>query len=236
MPKATAVWLVDNTTLSFKQIADFCGLHPLEVQGIADGEVAQNIVGMDPIANNQITRAELERCEADPSASLQIKETAVPLHRRSTKGARYTPVSKRQDRPSAIAWMLRHHPEVSDAQVQRLLGTTKDTINKIRERTHWNIQNIKPTDPVSLGICTQTELAEAVSTAAERRRKELAKRPEDEQAEQEEEPRGRLSAEAAIAAAALGMTRLKPEAEEEDEDEEGGDEPTVDSVFGKSSK
>lgn len=227
MPKATAVWLVDNTTLTFHQIAEFCGLHPLEIQGIADGEVAQNIVGMDPIANNQLTRSEIERCQNDSKAHLQLRETAMPLQKRSTRGARYTPVSKRQDRPAAIAWLLRHHPELSDAQVQKLLGTTKDTIGKIRERSHWNIQNIKPTDPVSLGICTQTELAEAVSLASERRRKEVARtgvEPEPVPAPQPETPRGRTAYDA-IAAAALGMRRGR--------NETPSDEPTIDSVFGK---
>jgi len=229
MPKATAVWLVDNTTLSFRQIAEFCGLHPLEVQGIADGEVAQNIVGLDPIANSQLTRDEIKRCEEDSAANLELK-TTLTMPSRSTKGARYTPVSKRQDRPSAIAWILRHHPELTDAQVQRLLGTTKDTINKIRDRTHWNIQQIKPVDPVSLGICTQTELAAAVEKAAERRRKALAdgeviEEPQPAPAN----PMNRLSNDAAgLAAAAFGMNK----GSDDDRDEDG--EPTVDSVFGRS--
>ncbi|WP_416900027.1 MAG: DUF1013 domain-containing protein [Minwuia sp.] len=227
MPKATAVWLVDNTTLSFRQIADFCGLHPLEVQGIADGEVAQNIVGLDPIANSQLTREEIERCEKDTAANLELRESRS-MPSRTTKGARYTPVSKRQDRPAAIAWILRHHPELTDAQVQRLLGTTKDTINKIRERTHWNIQNIKPTDPVSLGICTQTELAAAVEKAAERRRKAIADGTElPDAAPEPVDPANRLSADAAgLAAAAFNMGR--------NNDDKDDDEPTVDSVFGKS--
>ncbi|MEC9345828.1 MAG: cell cycle transcriptional regulator TrcR [Pseudomonadota bacterium] len=227
MPKATAVWLVDNTTLTFQQIAEFCGLHPLEIQGIADGEVAQNIVGMDPIGNNQLTRSEIERCQKDTLARLQLRETAIPMPKRSTRGARYTPVSKRQDRPAAIAWLLRHHPELTDAQVQKLLGTTKDTISKIRERTHWNIQNIKPTDPVSLGICTQTELAEAVTLASERRRKEIARtgvEPEAPAAPQPEPARARSTYDA-LAAAALGMRRGRGD--------DQSDEPTIDSVFGK---
>ncbi len=176
MPKATAVWLVENTTLTFEQIADFCGMHVLEVQGIADGEVAAGIVGADPVANGQLDQEEIERCQKDPTARLKLKKAAVELHRRPAKGGRYTPVSKRQDRPAAIAWILRHHPELSDAQVQRLLGTTKNTINAIRERTHWNIQNIKPQDPVSLGICTQSELAEAVEKAEARKRREEARK------------------------------------------------------------
>jgi hypothetical protein len=228
MPKATAVWLVDNTTLAFRQIADFCGLHPLEVQGIADGEVAQNIVGLDPITNNQLTREEIDRCEKDLAADMELREhQSMPS--RTTKGARYTPVSKRQDRPSAIAWILRNHPELTDAQVQRLLGTTKDTINKIRDRTHWNIQQIKPTDPVSLGICTQTELAAAVEKASERRRKAVADGDEPEALPvTQPDPMNRLNENAAGLAAAFNLKR--------DTDDKSGpdDEPTVDSVFGRS--
>ena len=171
MPKATAVWLVDNTSLTFEQIADFCGLHTLEVKGIADEEVAVGIVGLDPIGNGQLTQDEIDRCSADPQARLQILDMPVPLHRRPAKGARYTPVSKRQDRPDAISWLLRNHAELTDAQVQKLLGTTKTTINAVRERTHWNMTNIKPQDPVSLGICSQTELTEAVEAALESERK-----------------------------------------------------------------
>jgi hypothetical protein len=168
MPKATAVWLIDNTVLTFEQIGDFCGLHALEIQGIADGEVAVGIVGLDPVGNGQLTSEELKRCETDNTARLHLSKSAVPIIRRPTKGARYTPVSKRQDRPDAIAWLLRNHPELTDSQVQKLLGTTKDTITKIRDRAHWNIQNIKPRDPVSLGICSQTELTNAVEIAEAR--------------------------------------------------------------------
>jgi hypothetical protein len=170
MPKATAVWLVENTALSFEQIADFCGLHPLEVKGIADGEVAIGIVGLDPVANGQITRDELERCAGDPTARLKLEASVVPMPKARGKGARYTPVSKRQDRPDAIAWLLKFHPEITDAQVQKLLGTTKATIAAIRERSHWNAPNIKPRDPVSLGICTQAELDAAVNKAQSRKR------------------------------------------------------------------
>ena len=165
MPKATAVWLVENTALTFEQIGDFCGLHALEIQGIADDEVAIGIVGLDPVANSQLTREELDRCVADPQSRLQLAESGVPRPSARSKGARYTPLSKRQDRPDAIAWTIRFHPEVTDAQVVKLLGTTKNTINAVRDRTHWNINNIKPRDPVSLGICTQTELDEAVTVA-----------------------------------------------------------------------
>jgi len=167
MPKATAVWLIDNTALNFRQIAEFCGLHPLEVQGVADGEVAQGIVGLDPVANNQLTRAEIERCEQNPKASLKLLKTAEKMPSRR-KGPRYTPVSRRQDRPDAIAWLLRYHPELSDGQVGKLVGTTKPTIAAIRDRTHWNMANIRPVDPVSLGLCKQIDLDEAVGKAAKR--------------------------------------------------------------------
>jgi uncharacterized protein len=175
MPKATAVWLVENTALSFEQIADFCGVHALEIQGIADGEVAVGIVGLDPIANNQLTREEIERCEKDPEARLEMLKIDLPSPVHRTKGARYTPVSKRQDRPAAIAWLLRHHAELADAQIGRLVGTTKPTIQKIRDRTHFDMANIKPTNPVVLGLCSQDALDEAIGRAAravDRARKE----------------------------------------------------------------
>lgn len=169
MPKATAVWLVENTSLTFDQIADFCGLHPLEVKGIADGEVATGIVGMDPMSNGQLTREEIERCQADSKARLTLIEGPVPLTQPKSKGARYTPVSKRGDRPDAIAWLLKFHPEVTDAQIQRMLGTTKATIDAVRDRSHWNAPNIKPRDPVSLGICSQSELDAVVRKAYEKK-------------------------------------------------------------------
>ena len=155
MPKATAVWLVDNTALTFYQIAVFCGLHPLEVKGIANGDVAQGIKGLDPISNGQLTRAELERCQEDPSAYLEIAESKrdIPAAK-PRKGARYTPLSKRQERPDAIAWFVRNHPELNDAEIGRLVGTTKPTIQSIRERTHWNMGQITPVDPVTLGLCS----------------------------------------------------------------------------------
>ena len=164
MPMATAVWLVDNTSLTFRQIGRFCDLHVLEVQAIADETVAQTIVGQDPTLNEQLTRAEIERCQNDPAADLQLVVDEVPAQPR-TKGPRYTPVSKRQDKPDAIAWILRHHPELSDAQIGRLIGTTKPTIEAIRSRSHWNIQNIQPKDPVSFGLCSQKDLDETVSKA-----------------------------------------------------------------------
>ncbi|WP_298723954.1 cell cycle transcriptional regulator TrcR [uncultured Ferrovibrio sp.] len=169
MPKATAVWLIDNTKLTFDQIARFCGLHPLEVKGIADGEVAVGIVGLDPVANGQLSADEIARCEADPAADLKLLAPTVPLQRQKTKGAKYTPLSKRQDRPDAIAWLLKYHPEVADAQIQKLLGTTKATIDSVRNRTHWNHANIKPRDPVSLGMCSQAELDRVLILAAKRK-------------------------------------------------------------------
>ncbi len=165
MPMATAVWLVDNTSLSFRQIAEFCNLHELEVQGIADEQVAQNIVGLDPLVNGQLTMEDIERCQKDSSSSLKLVKDEIPAKTRSG-GARYTPVSKRQDKPDAIAWLLKHHPELSDAQICRLVGTTKPTILAIRERSHWNMSEIKPVDPVLLGLCKQGELDAAVIKSA----------------------------------------------------------------------
>ena len=170
MPKATAVWLVDNTTLTFRQIAEFCGMHELEIAGVADGEVAIGIKGFDPINNNQLTADDIARCEADPVGRLKLlkREMAPPLKRR---GPRYTPVSKRQDRPSAIAWLVRYHPEMEDSQIGKLVGTTKPTIQSIRNRTHWNISSIQPVDPVALGLCKQLDLDAAVRKAAEKKAK-----------------------------------------------------------------
>jgi hypothetical protein len=169
MPKATAVWLVENTALSFEQIADFCGLHPLEVQAVADGEVAVGIVGLDPVANGQVTRAEIERCEANQDGRLKLTVTDIPQPRAKPKGARYTPVSKRQDRPDAIAWLLKHHPELSDAAICKLIGTTKPTILSVRDKTHWNAANIKPRNPVTLGMCTEAELEKVVALSGRSR-------------------------------------------------------------------
>lgn len=175
MPKATAVWLIDNTGLTFKQISEFCSLHIIEVEGIADGDVAAGIRGADPIANGQIDRAEIERAQADPNYAMKANtfdsDTLTPKTKK--KGPRYTPLSRRQDRPDAIAWLVRHHPEVTDAQISKLIGTTKPTIKAIRERTHWKINTINPTDPVSLGLCSQTDLDTIVKKAAEKKAKEL---------------------------------------------------------------
>lgn len=165
MPKATAIWLIENTTLTFEQIGEFCGMHPLEVQGIADGEVAVGIIGDDPVLSSQLTREEITRCEKDPSARLKIEAIAHEVRPSKPKGGRYTPVARRQDKPDAIAWLARTYPELSDAQIIKLIGTTKSTIASIRGRTHWNIANIKPRDPVLLGLCTQTHLDMAVTKA-----------------------------------------------------------------------
>ena len=164
--KATAVWLVDNTTLTFKQVGDFCGLHELEVQGIADGDVAVGVKGFDPIANNQLDREEIERAEKDPLHKLKLKFNPAAVGEEKRRGPRYTPLSKRQDRPAAILWLVKFHPELADSQISKLVGTTKPTIQSIRERTHWNIQNLQPVDPVALGLCKQTELDAAVQKAA----------------------------------------------------------------------
>src|SRR5512142_1034509 len=174
MPKATAVWLVDNTSLSFDQIADFCGLHPLEVKGIADEDVAKGIKGMDPVAAGQLTREQIEAAEKDTRIRLKM---APPKHKmpaiKQKKAPRYTPVSKRQDKPDAVYWLLRNHPEFGDADIIKLIGTTKATIQKIRERSHWNATNIKAVDPVTLGLCTQLELDLAVTRAAAKRDRAL---------------------------------------------------------------
>ena len=167
MPKATAVWLVENTSLTFDQIADFCTLHPLEVKGIADGEVATGIKGFDPVLGGQLAREELERATAQAHYRMKVAEPKVRVpEMRRTKGPRYTPVSKRQDRPNAILWLLRSHPELKDAQIMRLVGTTKTTIASVKERTHWNSSNLAPMDPVTLGLCSQMDLDFEVNRAA----------------------------------------------------------------------
>ena len=180
MAKATAVWLVDNTTLSFKQIGDFCGLHELEVQGIADGDVATGVKGFDPIANNQLTAEEIEKGEKDPLHKLKLKFNAAAVGEEKRRGPRYTPLSKRQDRPAAILWLVKFHPELSDGQVGKLVGTTKPTIQAIRERTHWNIGNIDPIDPVALGLCKQSELDAAVQKANAKKAREGGVMTDDE--------------------------------------------------------
>ena len=176
-PKATAVWLVDNTSMSFEQIADFCGLHHLEVKGIADGEVARDIRGADPIANGQLTREELDRAAADPKYRMKAQQGRhAELLKTTKKAPRYTPVSRRGDRPDAIAWFIKHHPEVTDAQISKFLGTTKTTIDTVRDGAHWNKANIKPVDPVTLGLGTQLELDALVKKAAEKKARDDKKK------------------------------------------------------------
>jgi len=183
MPKATAVWLVENTSLTFDQIAEFCGLHVLEVKGIADGDVAQGIKGLDPVTSGQLTREEIEDAERDQGRHLRLAEPKVVVPETpSRKGPRYTPVSRRQDRPNAVLWLLRNHPELKDSQIMRLVGTTKPTILQIRERTHWNAPNLTPQDPVTLGLCSQIDLDAEVKKAARRLDRERKDTPDQERA------------------------------------------------------
>ncbi|GLK56123.1 hypothetical protein JOD31_001041 [Methylopila capsulata] len=192
MPKATAVWLVENTSLSFSQIADFCKLHELEVKAVADGEAAQGIKGQDPITSGQLTREEIERAQKNPNHQLQLAVSKVRLPPvKPRKGPRYTPVSRRQDRPNAILWLVRNHPELKDSQIMRLVGTTKTTIAAIRDRTHWNAQNLTPADPVTLGLCSQIDLDFEVAKAA--------KANPDAVLRKEEEPETLLSADVTTA-------------------------------------
>ena len=223
MPKATAVWLIDNTSLSFEQIANFCKLHPLEVKGIADGEVAAGIKGHDPITNGALTREEIQQGEKDKHYELKLAPSKVKVPEiKAKRGARYTPLSRRQDRPNAILWLVRNHPELKDAQIMRLAGTTKHTLQSIRERTHWNSAAMSPVDPVSLGLCTQVELDFEVNRAAKERPRA-------------EEDRGQTLIPAEIttrpttpasAASVFGESTQKPK----DDEEDGVD---VSSVFAK---
>ena len=180
MAKATAVWLVDNTTLTFHQVADFCGMHELEVQGIADGDVATGVKGFDPVANNQLDPIEIDKGQSDPAYRLKLKFNAAAVGEEKRRGPRYTPLSKRQDRPAAILWLVKFHPELSDGQIGKLVGTTKPTILSIRERTHWNISGITPVDPVALGLCRQTELDAAVQVAVKKKAADGAVMSDDE--------------------------------------------------------
>lgn len=180
MAKATAVWLVDNTTLTFGQIAAFCSLHELEVQGIADGDVATGVKGFDPIANNQLDQTEIDKAEKDPAYRMRLKHNPAAVGEEKRRGPRYTPLSKRQDRPAAILWLVKFHPELTDGQIGKLVGTTKPTIQSIRNREHWNIQNIQPIDPVALGLCKQSELDAAVQKANARKAAEGAVMSDDE--------------------------------------------------------
>ncbi|WP_170764777.1 DUF1013 domain-containing protein [Ruegeria lacuscaerulensis] len=180
MAKATAVWLVDNTTISFKQIADFVGMHELEVQGIADGDVAAGVKGFDPIANNQLTQDEIDAAQNNPLHKLKLKFNPAATGEEKRRGPRYTPLSKRQDRPNSILWLVKFHPELSDGQIAKLVGTTKPTIQSIRERTHWNISNMQPIDPVALGLCKQSELDMIVQKAAAKKAAEGGVMSDDE--------------------------------------------------------
>ena len=214
MPHATASWLVDNTALSFEQIAEFCGLHILEVQAMADDLASSKYTGRDPVHAGELTHEEIDRGQADPAYRLKMQRAPVEVTR--TKGPRYTPVSKRQDKPDGIAWILRNHPEISDAQIGRLIGTTRNTINAIRDRSHWNIANIQPKDPVTLGLCSQRELDAAVAKAAknapvseEEVAEDVVAQPRDERAALIEE----LKAEREAAAKAASEAAQEAEAE-----------------------
>ncbi|MFO1174834.1 MAG: cell cycle transcriptional regulator TrcR [Paracoccaceae bacterium] len=231
MAKATAVWLVDNTTLSFRQIADFCGMHELEVQGIADGDVAQGVKGFDPIANNQLDASEIEKGQKDPLHKLKLKFNAAALGEEKRRGPRYTPLSKRQDRPAAILWLVKFHPELADAQIGKLVGTTKPTIAAIRERTHWNIGNITPVDPVALGLCKQSELDAAVQKAVRKKASEGGVMNDDERRKlvSTEQSLG-MSSEPRQGTGLDGLARFTPE-NREDEEKSPQDFSNADSFF-----
>ncbi|NBD29549.1 MAG: DUF1013 domain-containing protein [Alphaproteobacteria bacterium] len=232
MAKATAVWLVDNTTISFKQIADFAGLHELEVQGIADGDVASGVKGFDPIANNQLTQDEIDAAEKNPLHKLKLKYNAAAVGEEKRRGPRYTPLSKRQDRPNSILWLVKFHPELSDGQISKLVGTTKPTIQSIRERTHWNISNMEPIDPVALGLCKQSELDAAVQKANAKRAKEGEIMSDDER-------RKLVSTEQSLTAdpeprmptAIEGLETFSLSEDDSADDKEDSDVPDADSFF-----
>lgn len=226
MPIATAVWLIDNTSLTFDQIADFCGLHPLQVKGIADGDVGTGVRGIDPISNHQLTREELEAAQKDENYRMKLARPKTLVAEKPRKGPRYTPISKRQNRPDAIAWMVRNHPEVTDAQIAKLLGTTKSTIQAVRGRTHWNSANLTPQDPVGLGLCSQIELDAVVRKAAAKAQKNAPldegptlapAAPTPAEPEEEEDARDR-DIDADKVFANLGGGRAN---ERDDEDEDG---------------
>jgi hypothetical protein len=229
MAKATAVWLVDNTTISFKQIADFCGLHELEVQGIADGDVAAGVKGFDPVANNQLDQEEIDKAEKDPLHKLSLKFYAAAVGEEKRRGPRYTPLSKRQDRPASILWLVKFHPELTDGQISKLVGTTKPTIQSIRDRSHWNISNIQPIDPVALGLCKQSELDAAVQKAAKKREAEGAVMTDDERRKLvSTEQSLEMPAEAKMPAALSGLESFSLSEPDEDARGEAGDEEVLD--------
>ena len=213
MPKATAVWLIDNTALTFDQIAAFCRLHPLEVKAIADDDAAQGIKGLDPVLTGQLDRTEIEKGERDPDYRLKLAKPKVKVPETRRRGPRYTPVSRRQDRPNAILWLVRHHPELKDAQIMRLVGTTKPTIQAIRDRTHWNSANLTPVDPVSLGLCSQIDLDFEVQRAAR-----SGGKPAEEVEAKLLSPETTTSEEALAAEAASHVTREREEEPEIDAD------------------
>ncbi|MGH1354602.1 MAG: DUF1013 domain-containing protein [Thalassovita sp.] len=231
MAKATAVWLIDNTTISFKQIADFVGMHELEIQGIADGDVAPGVKGFDPVANNQLTEEEVANAEKNTLYKLKLKFNAAAQGEEKRRGPRYTPLSKRQDRPNSILWLVKFHPELTDGQIAKLVGTTKPTIQSIRNREHWNIANMQPIDPVALGLCKQSELDAAVQKAA-------SKKAADGEAMSDDERRKLLSTEQSLtmdaepkiptAIEGLETFSLKDDDEEEKKDEDFSD---ADSFF-----
>lgn len=226
MPKATAVWLVENTTLTFDQIAAFTGLHKLEVKGIADGDVATGVLGLSPIQSGQLTAEEIKRCEGDEGASLQIIERDLPEVQVRAKGPRYTPMTKRVEKPDAIAWLVKNYPGMSDAAIGRLLATTKDTIKGIRDRTHWNIMNIKPNNPVLMGLCSQRDLELEISKIRKSKRNPVAADGEDVEGEEAE---AAAPAEANPFAAALAAYATAAQKKVHNE-------PTVESVFGETKK
>ncbi|WP_299784705.1 cell cycle transcriptional regulator TrcR [uncultured Marivita sp.] len=231
MAKATAVWLVDNTTLTFKQIADFTGMHELEVQGIADGDVAAGVKGFDPIANNQLDAEEIKKAEENPIYALKLKHYAAAQGEEKRRGPRYTPLSKRQDRPASILWLVKFHPELSDGQISKLVGTTKPTIQAIRERTHWNINNIQPIDPVALGLCKQSELDAAVAKAA--KKQETVMSDDERRKLVSTEQSLEMDAEPRLPSAIEGLETfsLSGSSNESDEDEKKEDYADADSFF-----
>jgi len=231
-PKATAVWLVDNTTISFKQIADFVGMHELEIQGIADGDVAAGVKGFDPIANNQLTQDDIDNAQNDPLFKLKVKFNAAASGEEKRRGPRYTPLSKRQDRPNSILWLVKFHPELSDGQISKLVGTTKPTIQSIRERTHWNIANMQPIDPVALGLCKQTELDAAVQKAAAKRAAEGDVMSDDERRKLvSTEQSLEMDAEPKIPTAIEGLETFTLGGDDADDEKDDADYKDADSFF-----
>ena len=231
MAKATAVWLVDNTTLSFKQIADFTGMHELEIQGIADGDVATGVKGFDPIANNQLDAVEIEKGQKDPLYKLKLKFNPASVGEEKRRGPRYTPLSKRQDRPAAILWLVKFHPELADAQISKLVGTTKPTIAAIRDRTHWNINNITPIDPVALGLCKQTELDAAVQKAAKKKAAEGVMSDDERRKLVSTEQSLGMSTEPKIPTAIAGLENFTLSGTSDEEEKNPADYSNADSFF-----